>query len=64
VTTLNRSDFNYAVTVVSAAVAALLVFCFLVLAFLSPDINVNIPGVARCKGAECVSGGRAGGGGD
>ena len=56
-TSLNRSDFNYAVTVVSAAIATLLVFCFLALAFLSPDINVNIPGVGRCKGTECIGGG-------
>ena len=59
-TQLNRSDFAYAVTVVSGALAALLVFCFLVLAVLSPDIEVNIPGVGRCHGAECA----AGGGGD
>ena len=61
-TSLNRSDLNYAIAVVSAALAALLVFCFLVLAFLSPDISVNIPGASRCKGAECVTG--RGGGGD
>jgi len=57
VTNLNRSDLAYAVSVVSAAIAALFVFCFLVLAVLSPDINVNIPGVGRCRGSECVSGG-------
>ena len=61
-TSLNRSDFNYAVAVVSAALAALLVFCFLALAFLSPDINVNIPGASRCRGAECVTRGGGGGG--
>jgi len=62
VTSLNRSDFNYAVAVVSAAIASLFLICFLVLAVLSPDINVNFPGGSQCKGAECIRGG--GGGGD
>jgi hypothetical protein len=57
VTDLNRSDFVYAVSVVSGAIASLLVFCFIVLAILSPDIEVNIPGVGRCQGTECIGGG-------
>jgi hypothetical protein len=57
VTSLDRSDFVYAVAVVSAAIASLLVFCFLVLAVLSPDIEVNIPGVGRCPGAACLGAG-------
>jgi hypothetical protein len=57
VNTLDRSDFVYAVSVISAAIASLLVFCFIVLAVLSPDIEVNIPGVSRCQGSECLGGG-------
>jgi hypothetical protein len=60
VSSFNRSDFVYAVTVVSGALASLFVVVFLVLAFLSPDIEVNLPG-ARCQGAQCIGGG---GGGD
>jgi hypothetical protein len=56
VSSLDRSDFVYAVTVVSGAIASLLVFLFLAVAILSPEIEVDIPGVGRCRGSECIGG--------
>jgi hypothetical protein len=61
VTSFNRSNFVYAVSVVTGALASLLVFCFLVFAFLSPDIEVNLPGGSGCRGTECIPGGGRGG---
>ena len=55
----DRSDFLFAITVVSGAVVAVLLFLATFLVILSPGISVDIPGVGRCRGAECI-GGRGG----
>jgi hypothetical protein len=52
-------DFLYVITVLSGALVAVLLFLATLLVILSPGISVDIPGVGRCKGAECI-GGRGG----
>lgn len=47
----------FGVGVVSTAVVAVAVTLLLLFAALSPEISVDIPGVGRCRGAGCVSGG-------
>ncbi|MDQ3945988.1 MAG: hypothetical protein M3357_12720 [Actinomycetota bacterium] len=52
-----RSDFLFNVGVLSTAVVAVAVTVLLFFAALSPEISVDIPGVGRCRGAGCFSGG-------
>jgi hypothetical protein len=52
-----RSDFVWRAGVVSAAVVAVAMSVFLLLAAFSPEITVDVPGVGRCRGPACVSGG-------
>jgi hypothetical protein len=59
VSSFDRSDFLYVITVLSGALVAVLLFLATLLVVLSPGISVDIPGVGRCKGAECI-GGRGG----
>jgi len=54
---LQRSDFIFGVSVVSTAVVAVAVTLLLLFAALSPEINLDIPGVGRCQGGECFGGG-------
>jgi hypothetical protein len=42
---------------VSTAVVAVAMTVFLLLAAFSPQITVDVPGVGRCRGAACASGG-------
>ncbi len=52
-----RSDFMFGVGVISTAAVAVAVTVLLLFAALSPQITVDIPGVGRCRGGECFSGG-------
>lgn len=52
-----RQDFVFIVTTVSAALVAVVTFLFVVLAALSPQISVDIPGIGRCSAGECIQGG-------
>jgi hypothetical protein len=52
-----RSDFVWRAGVVSAAVIAVAMSVFLLLAVLSPEITIDVPGVGRCRGPACASGG-------
>ncbi len=52
-----RSDFMWRAGVISAAVIAVAMTVFLLLAALSPQITVDVPGVGRCTGPACASGG-------
>ena len=52
-----RSDFVWRAGVVSAAVVAVAMTVFLLLAAFSPQITVDVPGVGRCRGPACASGG-------
>jgi hypothetical protein len=52
-----RSDFVWRAGVVSAAVVAVAMSVFLLLAAFSPEITVDVPGVGRCRGPACASGG-------
>lgn len=51
-TELDRSDFMFYVGVVSAAVVAVALTLFVLLAVLSPEISVDLPS-GRCRGAAC-----------
>ncbi|MGH8990047.1 MAG: hypothetical protein ACRDYV_17925 [Acidimicrobiia bacterium] len=53
----DRSDFLFEVWTLSAAAVTVAVTILLIFAVLSPDISVDIPGVGRCRGGECFSGG-------
>lgn len=57
VSNLERSDFIFGVGVISTAVVAVAVTLLLLFAALSPEINLDIPGVGRCNGGECFGGG-------
>ena len=52
-----RSDFMFGVGVISTAVVAVAVTLLLLFAALSPQINLDIPGVGRCRGGGCFGGG-------
>ena len=52
-----RSDFAWRAGVISAAVITVAMTVFLLLAALSPQISIDIPGVGRCRGPACASGG-------
>jgi hypothetical protein len=52
-----RSDFMWCAGVVSTAVVAVAMTVFLLLAAFSPQITVDVPGVGRCRGPACTSGG-------
>ena len=52
-----RLDFMWRAGVVSTAVVAVAMTVFLLLAAFSPEITFDIPGVGRCRGAACASGG-------
>ncbi len=54
---LERSDFLFTTAVVSTAVVAVAVAILMLFAALSPEISLDIPGVSRCRGASCLSGG-------
>jgi hypothetical protein len=43
--------------VVSAATIAVAMTVFFLLAALSPQITVDVPGIGRCQGPACASGG-------
>jgi hypothetical protein len=51
-----RSDFVWRAGVVSAAVIAVAMTVFFLVAAFSPEITVDVPGVGRCRGAACASG--------
>ena len=52
-----RSDFMWRAGVVSTAVIAVAMTVFLFVAAFSPQVTVDIPGVGRCRGPACASGG-------
>lgn len=52
-----RSDFIWRTGVVSAALVAVAMTVFLLLAAFSPQISIDVPGVGRCSGPACASGG-------
>ena len=52
-----RSDFMWHAGVVSTAVITVAMTVFLLLAAMSPQISVDVPGVGRCRGSACASGG-------
>lgn len=52
-----RSDFMWRAGVVSTAVVAVAMTVFLLVAAFSPEISVDVPGVGRCRGPACASGG-------
>ncbi|HEV3363414.1 MAG TPA: hypothetical protein VG795_04620 [Acidimicrobiia bacterium] len=52
-----RSDFMWRAGVVSTALVAVAMTVFLLLAALSPQITVDVPGVGRCRGPACAGGG-------
>jgi hypothetical protein len=52
-----RSDFLFFVGVVSTATVTVAVTILMLFAALSPEINVDIPGIDRCRGGSCFSGG-------
>ena len=52
-----RSDFMWHAGVVSTAVVAVAMTVFLLLAAFSPQITVDVPGIGRCRGPACASGG-------
>ncbi|MGH9038482.1 MAG: hypothetical protein ACRD0O_22220 [Acidimicrobiia bacterium] len=54
---LERADFMFVVGMISTAVVAVAVTLLLIFAALSPEISLDIPGVGRCRGSECFSGG-------
>lgn len=49
-TDLERSDFVFTVGVLSVAVVAVAVSLFLIFAFLSPEISIDIPGGGGVRG--------------
>ena len=52
-----RSDFLFFVGVVSTATVTVAVTILMLFAALSPEINVDIPGIDRCRVGSCFSGG-------
>jgi hypothetical protein len=52
-----RSDFVFGVGVISTAVVAVAITLLLLFAALSPEVNLDFPGVGRCNGGECFGGG-------
>ena len=52
-----RSDFVWRIGVVSAALVTVAMTVFLLLAAFSPEIRIDVPGVGRCAGPACTSGG-------
>lgn len=53
----DRSDFMWCAGVVSTAVVAVAMTVFFLLAAFSPEITFDVPGVGRCRGSACASGG-------
>lgn len=49
--------FMFGVGVISTAVVAVAVTLLMIFAALSPEISLDVPGVGRCRGSECFSGG-------
>ena len=52
-----RSDFVWQAGVVSAAVIAVAMSVFLLVAAFSPQISIDVPGIGRCTGPACTRGG-------
>lgn len=56
-TDLDRSDFLFRTVTLSTAAVVVILVVFLVVAALSPELNVDIPGIGRCGGSGCFGGG-------
>ena len=52
-----QSEFLWRTGVVSAALVAVAMIMFFLLAAFSPQITLDVPGVGRCNGPACASGG-------
>jgi hypothetical protein len=52
-----RLNFMWCAGVVSTAAIAVAMTVFLLMAAFSPEITVDVPGIGRCRGSACASGG-------